>query len=183
MESAGKQARICLGVITGPAGVRGEMRFHSYSDAPGDMRRYRALETGEGRKIAVERISVKAGRVRLAVSGVTHRAQAAAFKGTKLYVPRAVLPETGSDEFYHADLVGLKARDTGGRLLGHIAAVQNFGAGDLLEVRVVSETGKNADFFVPFTQAAVPEIDLEGGCLTLDPPPGLIDAPGEKAPA
>ncbi len=175
MVSAGKSARICLGVIAGARGVRGEMRFRSYGDEPRDLSQYGALETQEGHQFAIERVSVKGGQVSLSVHGVTSREEAEALKGTKLYMLRAALPETERDEFYHADLVGLVVKDKGGRQMGRVVAVQNFGAGDLLEVLPDGEGKVDASFFAPFSLEVVPVIDLEGGWLTLDPPPGLIE--------
>ena len=78
-------------------------------------------------------------------------------------MPRSRLPEPEPDEFYHADLVGLEARDPSGRSLGRVRAVQDFGAGELLEIELESGTSE----FVPFTRAAVPEVDLEDGFVTV----------------
>jgi 16S rRNA processing protein RimM len=93
-------------------------------------------------------------------------------RGTRLYAPRTALPALPDDEFYHADLLGLTALDTGGAELGKIAAVLNHGAGDLLELR---GPGLKGSVLVPFTRAIVPTVDLATGRIIIDPPEGLFD--------
>jgi 16S rRNA processing protein RimM len=92
-------------------------------------------------------------------------------KGTRLYLPRAALPEPGEDEFYHADLVGLAVALKDGTELGRVRAVLAFGAGDSLEV----EKSAGGVVIVPFTAAVVPVVDIKGGRLVVDPPEGLLD--------
>ena len=82
------------------------------------------------------------------------RTQAEALRGTELYVARGQLPEPEENEFYHADLVGLQAVDEGGQLVGTVVAIQNFGADDLIEIRVA---GSNQTEFLPFTKRCVPD--------------------------
>ena len=183
MADQDKDDRICLGVIAGARGVRGELRFRSFGQNPRDFKRYEAFETQEGQAIAVERVSVKGERVNFWVQGVTSREAAEALKGTKLYVSRSSLPEPQGDEFYHADLVGLTVKDQDGAQIGVVVAVQNFGAGDLLEVLPSGEKGEDSSFFAPFNREVVPVIDLRGGWLTLDPPPGLITVPPAEEPS
>ena len=96
-----------------------------------------------------------------AVPGVTDRDAAEALRGQSLYVPRERLPATDEDEFYHEDLVGLMARDGAGRELGRVVAVQNYGAGDILEI----DLGQGRSELVPFTRAAVPAVDLAAGTI------------------
>ncbi len=86
------------------------------------------------------------------------------------------LPKTVEAEFYHADLIGLEARDATGAKIGVVANVANFGAGDLIEVRL---TGANDTEFYPFTDACVPEVNVAGGYVVVVPPPMT----GEPEPA
>ena len=88
-----------------------------------------------------------------------------------LYVAREKLAPPQEDEFYHADLIGLAAVDTAGTSLGTVVAVQNFGASDVLEIA----PPRGETLMVPFTKAVVPEVDIAGGRLVIDPPPGLLD--------
>jgi 16S rRNA processing protein RimM len=104
------------------------------------------------------------------IAGVNTKEQADALKGVSLYVDRAKLPSLPDDEFYHADLIGLEARDTGGALLGKVLAVHNHGAGDLLEV---AGPGLKTSLLLPFTIASVPTVDLAAGRIVVDLPEGL----------
>jgi 16S rRNA processing protein RimM len=108
------------------------------------------------------------GGVIVRAEGVETRDAAEALRGVRLYVPRDRLPEPeGEDEFYLDDLVGLEAVDAEGAARGRVVAVQNFGAGDLVEVR-----GPDGEtFYVPFTREAVPEVDVKGGRVVIAPPP------------
>ena len=100
-----------------------------------------------------------------------HRDAAAALKGLRLYVARERLPEPEAGEFYHADLIGLAAEGTDGKRLGTVRAVEDFGAGILLEIGL--EDGGTA--MIPFSAEAVPEVDIEGGRVVVAPPEGLIE--------
>ena len=94
--------------------------------------------------------------------------------GTELSVPRSALGETADDEFYHADLIGLAAVTRAGAPLGTIIAVQDYGAGDLIEIA----PARGNTVLVPFTEAVVPEVDIANGRVVVEPPPGLVeDAP------
>jgi 16S rRNA processing protein RimM len=103
---------------------------------------------------------------------VTTREGAEALARTKLYIARALLPEREADEWYHADLIGLTAIGQDGIEIGKVVAVQNFGAGDLIEI---APAAGGATVLIPFTRDTVPDVDVEGGRLTLDPPEGLFE--------
>jgi 16S rRNA processing protein RimM len=107
----------------------------------------------------------------VSLKGVSSRNEAEALTGLDLSIPRDRLPKADDDEFYHADLIGLDAVGKDGAALGTVIAVQNFGAGDLLEIA----PRRGATILVPFTRAAVPEIDIAGKRVVVDPPPGLLD--------
>lgn len=171
---ADKGKRLLLGHITGAHGVRGEVRIRTYTQAPKAIGAYGPLQDEAGaRRFTITDLRVAKDGVVARINGVGDRDSAEALKGTPLYVERAVLPdEGGEDEFYQADLVGLVAVSTDGAALGQIVAVQNFGAGDLLEIRPA--TGGDT-FLIPFTRDIVPDIDLEAGWLLLEPPEGLLE--------
>jgi 16S rRNA processing protein RimM len=95
----------------------------------------------------------------------------------RLYLPRAALPPTEDDEFYHADLLGLEAALADGTVLGRVRAVHNFGAGDSIEI----ERPGAAPLILPFTRAAVPAIELERGRILVAPPEGLLAEEREDA--
>jgi 16S rRNA processing protein RimM len=176
--------RVCMGVVGAPHGVRGAVRIKSFTDEPEAIGRYGTLEDESGAKRFALRVigNVKGdGMVIATLSGVGDRDQAGAHRGLRLYAPRAALPPTEEDEFYHADLVGLTAMLDGGEQLGKVVAVHDFGAGDMLEIA----RAKGQPVLVPFTRAAVPVVDLAAGRVVVDPPAGLLDAPreAEKEPA
>jgi 16S rRNA processing protein RimM len=111
-----------------------------------------------------------AGGLGARIAGVSNKDEADALRGTSLFVHREKLPSLPDDEFYHADLIGLDVRDTGGVLIGKVADVQNHGAGDILEIM---NTGHKSALLLPFTKVNVPTVDLAAGLLIADVPEGL----------
>lgn len=165
--------RVCVGAITGAFGVRGEVRLKSFCAQAADIAAYGPLTTEDGaRSFDITLTRPVAAGFAARLSGVTSKEAADALRGTRLFAPRTALPGLGDDEFYHADLIGLEAFDTGGAPLGKIAAVLNHGAGDLLELR---GPGLKSPLLVPFTRAIVPTVDLGTGRVIIDPPDGLFD--------
>ncbi|MBE2275764.1 MAG: 16S rRNA processing protein RimM [Rhodobacteraceae bacterium] len=162
--------RICVGAIAGAFGVQGEVRLKSYCAEPSDIAAYGPLYASDGRRFTLRLTRPVAGGLGARVSGVATREEAEALKGTELYVDRSRLPALPDDEFYHADLVGLSARDPGGAEIGRVISVQNHGAGDLLEIAVPDRAGS---LLVPFTRAAVPTVDLGRRLVIVDLPEGL----------
>ena len=151
-------ARLLLGRIAGAHGIRGEVLVHTFTEAPENIGAYGALSDASGArqfKLRIVRVTPKGVIAR--VAGIDDRNAAETLKGIELYVDRARLPAAADGEFYYADLVGLTVVDTEGKMLGNIAAVQNFGAGDLLEIRL---SGSSKTELVPFREAFVPEVDL-----------------------
>ncbi len=169
----GDKDRVLLGRIGAAHGLKGEVRLLSYVDDPQAIAGYGPLEDEAGARsftIAALR-PVKDGLI-ARLEGVTDRTAAEALKGTDLYAPRARLPRAEDDEWYHTDLVGLVAVSADGAALGQVVSVQNYGAGDLLEVRPA--TGGET-VLVPFTRDIVPEVDVEAGWLLMLPPEGTFD--------
>ncbi|WP_112311979.1 ribosome maturation factor RimM [Pseudogemmobacter bohemicus] len=163
--------RICVGSIAGAWGIRGEVRLKSFCAEPTDIASYGPLFTKDGgRSFAVTLTRPVAGALGARLSGVATKEEADALRGTELYVARDRLPALPDDEFYHADLIGLEVRDTGGASLGTVIAVHNHGAGDLIEIRLAA---KPAPLLLPFTLATVPTVDLARGLLIADLPEGL----------
>lgn len=115
---------------------------------------------------------MSAGAVLVRIDGVDDRTAAEALKGTRLYVSREKLPPPEDEEFYHADLLGLDVVLPDGSAFGMVAAVHRLGAGDALEI---NRGPDERPVVVPFTQDAVPEVDIKGGRVVVDPPPDLED--------
>ncbi len=162
------EPRVCVGVIKGAHGVRGLVRVKPFTEVPEDIAAYGPLGDETGAKRYRLSVSSRAKDTLLVrIEGVGNRDQAQALAGTKLYLPRAALPEVEEEEtFYHADLLGLRAEARNGRPLGRVKAVHNFGAGDILELEGEGGAGQ----MVPFTRATVPLVDLAGGRVVIEPP-------------
>lgn len=156
-----RQERVLLGRIAGAHGLRGEVVVQSYTAIPEDIAAYGALADADGSRefeLRVMRVSDKGVVAR--IPGVDDRTKAEALKGTELWLPRDRLPAPDEEEYYHADLIGLAARDPDGREIGRIVAVQNYGAGDLLEIRL---SGARRTELIPFTQDCVPKVAVAEG--------------------
>lgn len=168
-----KQPRVCLGIIAGPHGVRGQVRVRSYTVVPDDIAAYGVLTNREAtRSFELSLVGTgPKGQLLGRIAGIDDRDAAAALKGTELYVERDRLPDSSDDgSFYHADLIGLAARLADGTPFGRVTAVHDFGAGDVLEI--VPPDGEPV--MLPFTHAVVPEVDVAAGHIVVDPPAGLL---------
>jgi 16S rRNA processing protein RimM len=163
---------ICVGVIAGAFGVRGEARVKSFCVEPEAIAGFGRLWTEDGSRsftLTLDR-PIKDGFASR-IDGVRTREEVEALKGVRLYAPRDRLPALPDDEFYHADLIGLSVADTGGKLLGTVTAVHDHGAGDLLEI---AGPGLRTPALLPFTKAAVPTVDLAARRIVVDPPAGIF---------
>ncbi len=171
---AERDKRVLLGHIAGAHGVKGEVRIRAHTETPESIGDYGPLQDEAGtRQITI--LSVRAAKEGAVarIQGIGTREAAEALKGTALYVERAALPgEIEEGSYYHADLIGIVALDADGAALGQVVSVQNFGAGDLLEVRPATG-GKTV--LVPFTQEIVPDIELDAGWMLMLAPEGLFE--------
>lgn len=169
---------ILLGAIIGAHGLKGEVKVKTFTEAPERLGTYGPLYLKDGRALTVISVfGVKAGQAVLRLAEVTTREGAEALKGAELFVPRAALPATDAGEFYHADLLGLRAEDVEGRVLGAVHAVHNYGAGDVIEIQ--RDDGDNV--LLPFTEVFVPIVDVAGGRIVVAPPEEVET--GEQNPA
>ncbi len=167
---AARRGLILVAQAAGAFGVRGELRITPYTEDPAALLRYASLR-GEDGAVA---LTLTGGRV-VAGGGlittareVKTREEAQALRGLRLYIDRAALPEAEEDEFYLADLIGLAALSPAGEAVGRVRSVQNFGAGDLLEI----DPGDGSpSWWVPFTLAVVPDVRLAEGVIVIDRPP------------
>jgi 16S rRNA processing protein RimM len=161
------QDRVLLGVVAAPHGVRGLVRVKSFTEDPMAVAAYGPLSDESGKKeYRVEALSAARGAVLARIEGVADRTAAEAIRGLRLYVERNRLPQAGDREWYEADLIGLEAVGTDGRSWGKVIAFHDFGAGSMMEV--------SGGVMLPFTDEAVPEIDIPGGKVLVDPPAGLL---------
>jgi 16S rRNA processing protein RimM len=168
------ESRVIVGAIAGAFGVKGEVRLKSFCADPVAIADYTPLYAKDGRRFATIILTGAASNALTArIDGVATKEDADALKGIELYAERDQLPSLPDDEFYHADLIGMSVYDAGGKLLGTVKAVLNHGASDLLEIH---SPGAKSTVLLPFTQAAVPTVDLAAGRIIADPPAGLFDS-------
>jgi 16S rRNA processing protein RimM len=160
---------VLLGRFGAPHGLSGEIRLQSFTDDPKAIAGYGPLVDKSGQhQFALSHVRLHGKDMLVArVAGVADRNGAERLKGVELYAPRENLPEPDEDEFYLADLIGLRAEASSGAPLGVVTAVRNFGAGNILEI-APGEGGETRLF--PFTKAVVPVVDLAGGRVVIDPP-------------
>ena len=149
-----EQRLIEVGRIAGAFGVRGEIRITTFTQDPLALLRYRVLKRADGSP------GVTLTNARVAKGGMA----------------RDDLPPPAEDEYYLTDLIGLEAHDAAGALIGRIRAVENFGAGDLLEITPVSG---GASWWLPFTREAAPEVSISGGYVTVIRPVEVEADPNE----
>jgi len=162
-------ARVCVGQIGAPHGVRGEIRLRSFTAEPEAIAAYGPLETEDGRILEIESLRPAKDHFVATLAGIGDRDAAEKLANLKLYVPRERLPALAeTDEFYHADLIGLAVVNKAGEPLGTVLAVHNFGAGDLIEVRLTAG-GKTE--LVPFNECNVPSVDVAAGRIVIEPSP------------
>ncbi len=168
--------------MAGAHGVRGAGRIKSFTANPAKIGAYGPLSDesgtrsfkvkvhGEVRGLLIARLAEiaagDAGGAAAKEQWLPDRNAAEALKGLRLYVDRGRLPRPKRGEWYLADLVGLRVERTDGTKVGTVRSVQNHGAGDIVEV----ETAAGTTQFLPFTKRAVPEVDIEGGRLVIEPP-------------
>lgn len=155
------ERQVVLAAVAGAHGVGGEVRLKLFGEGPDSLRRHAAVQVGD-RSLTL--LSVKPGGIGAIArfAEIADRGAAEALRGTLVTVPRAALPDLDEGEYYHADLIGLPCVGPAGEALGTIAAVDNFGAGDILEIERTD--GKRA--MVPFRPGIA---DLEDGRIAVDP--------------
>jgi 16S rRNA processing protein RimM len=155
------ERKIALAAIAGAHGIKGELRLKLFSDSALSLSCHGKLYVGgvERRLLAI-RDSGKTAVARL--EGIDDRSAAEALRGSLIEVDRSALPPLEEGEYYHADLIGLAAVDRDGKAIGTVAAIENYGAGDLLEIE--DEQGRRS--LIPFKSGIA---DLEGDRIVLDP--------------
>ena len=170
---------ILMGRIGAAHGIKGEVRIQSFTEDPMALVDYGPLATNKpGLTVTILSARTTTNVLVARLDGVNDRNEAEKLNGVELFVDRSLLPEPDDDDdFYHADLIGLRARLADGSEIGVVSAVPNYGAGDLLEIR---DPRSGDSYLYPFTRAVVPEIRVAEGYLLIDPP---IEAePGEEEP-
>lgn len=157
--------QICIAEVMTAHGIRGLVKLRCYLEDPADLKDYNPLSDEKGKtyelilKNPIQRDWVAE------IKGITDRNDAEKLRGLKLYVDRDKMPETDDDEFYYEDLIGCKAISAQGLVLGEVVSVENFGAGDLLEIKPV--TGQT--YYLPITEPYVQDIQIENQTIIIEP--------------
>jgi 16S rRNA processing protein RimM len=161
------EAKICVGVVVGAQGLKGAVRIKAFTAEPKDIAAYGPVADESGTRLfQLSVVGEGRGTVIAQLSGISSREQAEALKGLRLFVRRSALPSLAAEEFYHADLIGLEAERADGSPAGKVVAVLDHGGGCYLEI----EGGSERPLIVPFSQAAVPVVDLAARKLVIHPP-------------
>ena len=160
MEPTTSDRRIALAAVAGAHGVKGELRLKLFSDSAESLAAHEKLYVG-----GTERrlLAIRDGKMAVArFEGISDRSAAEALRGSLVEVEREALPALEDGEYYHADLIGLNVADAAGISLGTVVAVDNYGAGDLLEIE--RDGGKRS--LIPFSPGIA---DLDDNRIVVDP--------------
>lgn len=156
----GDRDQIALAAVIGAHGITGEVRLKLFADSLANLQSQKIVQVG-GRPLTLK--SVKAGKAAIArFAEIQDRSAAEALRGSLIAIPRTALPPLGEGEYYHADLIGLSCETTSGEAVGKVVAVDNFGAGDILEIE--KSDGKRT--MVPFREGIA---DFSGQKIIVDP--------------
>jgi 16S rRNA processing protein RimM len=155
------EPEVTLAAVAGAHGVGGEVRLKLFAEGLESLKRHKTLHAG-GRTLTLKAVKPGSAGAIARFAEIGDRAAAEALRGTLLTVPRSALPPLDEGEYYYADLIGLPCESQLGEPLGTVVAVENFGAGDLLEIE--RPDGKRA--LVPFRPGIA---DLEEGRVVADP--------------
>ena len=165
-------AKLPIGAIVGPQGVRGQFKVKPFTVAPKSLSAYGPVTTDNGQQLMLQIISVNAkGLAIVRAKGVDTRDAAEALRGLTLYVVRESLPEPDDGEFYHADLLGMSVKGQDGVPLGSLIAIHDFGAGEIAELA----PRQGSTIMVPFGGDRLIAVDMVAKELCLSVPDGLFD--------
>ena len=154
------EQRVALAAVAGAHGIKGEVRLKLFSDSVESLSRHKKLHLGGLERRLVSIRDAKAPVARF--EGIDDRSAAESLRGSLVEIDRSALPPLEEGEFYHSDLIGLVAVDREGKAIGSVVAVENYGAGDLLEI----ERSDGRTSLIPFKSGIA---DLEEGRIVLDP--------------
>lgn len=157
------EKKVCLGKIVGAHGIKGEVKVKSFTAVDKGIATYGPLENKDGTKTFELKVTGHSkDLLRAKIKGIDDRTRAETLTGTELYAPRGILPEVVAEEtYYEADLLGLKVLDENKSEVGKVIGFYNFGAGDILEIKLKSGRSE----MLPFNKSYVPEINLSDGFI------------------
>jgi 16S rRNA processing protein RimM len=146
---------VTLAVVIGAHGLGGEVRLKLFGEGAEALKAYKGFNAGT---LTLKAIRADKGGAIARFTEIPDRSAAERARGTELTVPRSALPPLGEGEYYHHDLIGLPALSTTGEALGTVVLVENFGAGDILEI----ERPNGKRFMLPMNVDAVPQWSADG---------------------
>ena len=155
------ESQVVLAAVAGAHGIGGEVRLKLFAEGVESVKRHERLFAGE-RPLTLKSLRGAGSGAIARFAEIADRGSAEALRGKLLSVPRAELPPLDEGEYYHADLIGLACESAAGEQLGTVVGVENFGAGDLLEIE--KPDGKRA--LIPFRDGIA---DLVDGRIVADP--------------
>lgn len=155
------ESTVTLAAIIGAHGIGGEVRLKLFAQSVESLKHYEAVQVGE-RQLTLKNVKAGGAAAFARFAEISDRTAAEALRGSLITVPRSALPPLEEGEYYHADLLGLHCESEAGETLGTIIAVENFGAGDILEIEKLD--GKRA--MVPFREGIA---DLADNRIVVDP--------------
>lgn len=168
----GRDARICVAQIGAAHGLRGGVHLRPFTERPEAFAQYGPLEVEDGsRRLEIDSVKPSKDGFTVRFIGITRREQAELLRNVNLYVDRDRLPAADDGEFYFADLIGLAAVTPAGEALGEVTALHNFGAGDIVEVKLASN---GQSVMLAFDEATVPEVDIAGGRIVVAMPEEIV---------
>ena len=172
-----KSNKVCIGVIAGAHGVRGQVRVKSFTADVDAVSNYGTLSDAKGKlSFDLTMTGQTKGQLICNIKGVNDRNAAEDLKGMELFIDRDALPETDEDEFYYTDLIGMRMELVDGTPYGLLKAVHNFGADDLLDVNLT----EGGTVMLPFTKEVIPSIDMAARLLVVNPPAETEARPAEQ---
>jgi len=159
---------VCVAEIGAAHGIAGEVRLRAFTEDPLAVTQFGPLQAEDGREVKIGAARPGKDCLIARIVGVADRSAEEGLRNVKLYVARDKLPAIDEPEtYYHADLIGLAAVGPNGAAFGRVVAVQNFGAGDLLEI---APAAGGPTVLLPFTDAMVPVVDVAGRRIVVNLP-------------
>lgn len=159
--------RIMMAEIVGVHGIKGEVKLISHASSPDILVKLGPLSDEKGvRQFEITSLHPHKTHYITRLKGIDDRTQAEKLRGTKLYIERSKFPELDDGEYYQADLIGFDVLDKSGTRLGAVVSFENFGAGELLQIR--DDDGKTS--FLPFCAPVLVDVVPDNGQIIVDPP-------------
>jgi 16S rRNA processing protein RimM len=171
MTLSKKSSLICVGQFVGAHGVKGLAKIRSYTEDPLDIFSYIPLLSDDGdQTFKLKMKSAVKENFIVEVDGIKSKEEADALRGDKIFVTRTTLPKTKKNQFYEADLLGLRVTNKAGKDYGQVLDVHDHGAGVFIEIG----TSRKNSFMLPFKDAFVPEVNLSEEYLLIEVPDGWV---------